>query len=260
MGKLYVISTGAGGLAYLSSQSLLALSECEVVVSYRKYAKELSSLIEGKELYMSGMTKEIDRCNQAIEYARSGKTTCIISNGDANVYGMSSLIVELLDENSLWDEVELEVIPGITAFLAASAKVGAPISGDFSIISLSDKLTDINLIKKRVDLALEGDFVLGIYNPKSRKRIQPYINFLNSLKRYDDRVCIIASNVGRESKEKITLTNTYALIKDGVENPLISMSTLLIIGNSTTKITKNSMVLTPRGYMNKYDLDGELKN
>ncbi len=259
MNKLYVISTGAGGLAYLSSEALLALNECEVVVSYRKYAKELSSLIEGKELYMSGMTKEIDRCNQAIEFAKSGKTTCIISNGDANVYGMSSLIVELLDENSLWDEVDLEVIPGITAFLAAAAKVGAPISGDFSIISLSDKLTDINLIKKRVDLALEGDFVLGIYNPKSRKRIQPYLNFLESLKKYDKRVCVIASNIGRESKEKIVITDTKKLISQNLENPDISMSTLLIIGNSTTKLTKNGMVLTPRGYMNKYNLKGELK-
>jgi precorrin-3B C17-methyltransferase len=257
--KLYVVSSGAGGVDYLTPQALRAIDECEVVVSYSKYARELEEILKGKELYTSGMTYEIDRCSKAIQYAKDGKTTCIISNGDVNVYGMATLVVELLDEKNLWDEIEYESIAGVTAFLATASKVGACVSQDFAIISLSDKLTDINLISKRVNLALKGDFVLGIYNPKSKKRVKPYINFLKSLEDCEEKIIIIASHIGREDKEKITITNSTKLIKDGIENPLISMSTLLIVGNSTTRLTKNNLVLTPRGYLQKYALDGKLK-
>jgi precorrin-3B methylase len=106
MKRLYVVSTGAGGVGYISPEALKAIKEAEVIVSYSKYARELGSLIEGKELFTSGMTHEIARCTQAIEYARQGKTTAILSNGDVNVYGMATLIVELMDEKNLWDEIE----------------------------------------------------------------------------------------------------------------------------------------------------------
>lgn len=258
MNKLYIISSGAGGVNYLSVEALEALNECEVVVSYKKYAKELSSLIKNKELFTSGMTQEIQRCNQAIEFAKSGKTTCIISNGDANVFGMATLIVEIIDEKELWDEIELISIAGVTSFLAAASRAGAPISQDFAIISLSDRLTDINLIDKRVKATLESDFILGIYNPKSRKRILPYQNFLKALSEVEERVAIIASNVGREEKEKVTITTTTDLINQDINHPEVTMSTIIIIGNSNTRLTKNGLVLTPRGYLNKYHLDGKL--
>ena len=258
MNKLYIISSGAGGVNYLSVEALEALKECEVVVSYKKYAKELSSLIKTKELFTSGMTQEIQRCNQAIEFAKSGKTTCIISNGDANVFGMATLIVEIIDEKELWDEIELISIAGVTSFLAAASRAGAPISQDFAVISLSDRLTDINLIDKRVKATLKSDFILGIYNPKSRKRILPYQNFLKALSEVEERVAIIASNVGREEKEKVTITTTTDLINQDINHPEVSMSTIIIIGNSNTRLTKNGLVLTPRGYLNKYDLNGKL--
>ncbi len=260
MNKLYIISSGAGGTDYLSVEALEALKECEVVVSYRKYAKELSSLIEGKELYTSGMTHEIERCNQAIQSAKSGKTTCIISNGDANVFGMATLIVELIDTANLWDEIELISLPGVTSFLAAAAKIGAPVSQDFAIISLSDRLTDINMIDKRVKATLQSDFIVGIYNPKSQKRILPYQNFLKALNEGEEKIAIIASNVGRVEKEKITVTTTTDLIKQDINHPEVTMSTIIIIGNSNTKLTKNGLVLTPRGYLNKYNLEGKLTN
>lgn len=260
MNKLYIISSGAGGTHYITPDAKAALKECEVVVSYTKYAKELKELIQDKELFTSGMTHEIERCTQAIEYAKSGKTTCIISNGDANVFGMATLIVELIDEKNLWDEIELISLPGVTSFLAAASKVGAPVSQDFSIISLSDRLTDIDLIDKRVKLALECDFVLGIYNPKSKKRIKPYQNFLARLKEVDERIAIIAQNVGRDEKEKITITTTTDLVEQDIAHPEVGMSTLIIVCNSTSKLTKNGKVLTPRGYLNKYELDGGLKD
>jgi precorrin-3B C17-methyltransferase len=259
MAKLTILSSGAGGTNYLTQEALKALEEAEVVVSYTKYAKELKEYIKDKELYTSGMTHEIQRCQMAIDYAKSGKNTCIISNGDVNVFGMATLVVELIDEQNLWDSIELDSIAGVTSFLATASRVGAPVSQDFAIISLSDRLTDIDLINKRVYNALDGDFIIGIYNPKSKKRIQPYINLLERLKEFEQKIVIIASNVGRESKEKITITNTTELIAQGVEHPEITMSTLLIICNSTTKLTSNGMVLTPRGYLNKYDLDGKLK-
>jgi len=258
MKRLYIISSGAGGTEFITHEAKKALDECEVVVAYKKYAKELAKLIGDRELFTSGMTKEIERVNKAIKYAKEGKTTAIISNGDVNVYGLASLVVELVDEYELWEEIEVISIAGVTSFLAAASRIGAPVSGDFAIISLSDKLTDIDLIDKRVKLALQGDFVIGIYNPKSRKRIQPYLNFLERLKEIDERVIIIASNVGRES-EKITVTTSSDLIEAGLKHPEVTMSTLIIVGNSTTRLTSNGLVLTPRGYLKKYDTEGELK-
>jgi precorrin-3B C17-methyltransferase len=256
--KLYIISSGAGSDTYITTQAIEAIEDCEVVVSYTKYAKELNNLIKDKELFTSGMTHEIERANQAIEFAKNGKTTCIISNGDVNVFGMATLIVELIDEQNLWDEVELISVPGVTSFLAAASRVGAPVSQDFAIISLSDRLTDINMIDKRVRNSLDADFILGIYNPKSKKRIQPYLNFLDALKDIDERIAIVASNVGRD-KEKINITTTTDLINKGLEHEDVSMSTLIMICNSNTKLTKNGKVLTPRGYLNKYEMSGELK-
>ncbi|AXH15136.1 precorrin-3B C(17)-methyltransferase [Malaciobacter mytili] len=258
--RLYIVSSGAGGTSYITPEAKKAIENSEVIVAYSKYARELKELIEGKEIFTSGMTHEIERCNQAIQYAKEGKTTSIISNGDTNVYGMATLIVEIMDEKNLWDEIELISLPGVTSFLAAASKVGAPVSQDFAIISLSDRLTDINLIDKRVKAALDCDFIMGIYNPKSKKRIKPYENFLKALENgYENRIAIIATHVGREEKEKITITTAQDLITQGIEHEAVCMSTLIIICNSNTKLTKNGLVLTPRGYLNKYDLQGEIK-
>lgn len=259
MKKLYILSSGAGGTSYITSQAIEAINDSEVIVSYTKYAKELKELIADKEVYTSGMTHEIDRCQQAINYAKDGKTTCIVSNGDVNVFGMATLVVELLDEQNLWNEIELISIPGVTSFLAAASRVGAPVSQDFAVISLSDRLTDINMIDKRVRNSLDSDFIIGIYNPKSKTRIKPYQNFLEALSEVDERIAIIASNIGRE-KEKITITTTTDLVTQGLEHPDVSMSTLIMVCNSNTKLTKNGLVLTPRGYLNKYDMDGNIKD
>jgi precorrin-3B C17-methyltransferase len=258
MNKLYILSSGAGGIRFMTMEALEALEECEVVVSYTKYAKELQKLIQNKIIYTSGMTQEIQRANKALEYAKNGQTTCIISNGDVNVFGMATLIVELIDQQDLWDKIEVISIAGVTSFLAAASKAGAPISQDFAIISLSDRLTDINLINKRVKMALECDMILGIYNPKSKSRTKPYLNFLNILEQYNNKIVIIASNVGRK-KEKIIITNTQDLIYQNINHPDITMATLIIICNNTTRLTKNNLALTPRGYLDKYTIQGDIK-
>ena len=256
--KLYILSSGAGGVEYMTTEALKALEDSEVVVGYRNYIKELKEIIGDKPTFMSGMTKEIARCQEAINYAKEGKTTAIISNGDVNVFGMATLVVELVDKQNLWDEIEVVSIAGVTSVLATASRIGAPISQDFAVISLSDKLTDINIIDKRVRNSLDADMVLGIYNPKSKKRILPYQNFLKALSEGEERIAIIASHVGRD-KEKITITTTTDLIEQDINHPEITMSTLIIVGNSQTRLTSNGLVLTPRGYLNKYEISGELK-
>ncbi len=250
MNKLYIVSCGTGGTNYITPEAKKALDECEVVVSYSKYARELSSLIVNKELHTSGMTHEIQRCTMAVEFASQGKTTCIISNGDSNIYGIASVIVEIIDEKDLWDKVDLVSLPGITALLAAASKVGAPLSQDFATVSLSERQNSFELIDKRVKAALEADFILGIYNPKSKKRTIGYENFIKSLEGYENRIAVIASHMGREDKESITITTAKELIQKGLENEDITMSTLIIIGNTQTRLTKNGKILTPRGCAN----------
>jgi precorrin-3B C17-methyltransferase len=258
MNKLYIVSTGAGGEQYLTQEALKAIEESEVIVSYTKYAKELNHMFENKELITSGMTQEIQRCNLAIESALEGKTTALISNGDVNVFAMATLVVEIIDQKELWDKIDVTSIAGVTSMLATASRIGAPISQDFAIISLSDRLTPIETIDKRIKCALEADFVIGIYNPISKKRKKPYEILIKHLKEYDNKIAIIASNIGRD-EEKITVTDTDELISKGIENELLSMSTMILIGNSSTRLTKNGHVLTPRGYLNKYDLSGDIK-
>jgi len=259
MGKLYLVSTGAGGTRYLTNEAINAINACDLVVGYIKYAKDLKEYIGDKELFTTGMTKEIERVSYAVEAAKSGRDVALISNGDANVYAMGSLVVELLDVKDYWDEIEYISLPGISSVLALASEVGAPLSQDFCLISLSDRLTDFDLIQKRIALAIEADFVMAIYNPKSKSRLEPYRQMLEKLKAIDpQRPVVVARDLGRKS-QMVKVITAKELIDAGVANEDVNMSTTILIGNSTTKLTKNQKVLTPRGYLNKYDLSGEKK-
>ncbi len=259
MGKLTLVSTGAGGTRYLTKEAIDAIKSADLIVSYTKYAKDLKELIGDKELYTTPMTKEIERVDYAVEAAKNGKNVALLSNGDANVYAMGSLVVELLDVKGYWDDVEYVSLPGITSVLALASEVGAPISQDMCLISLSDRLTDAGLIQKRIRLALEGDFIVAIYNPKSRSRLEPYKGMLEQLKSIDQNTpVVIARDLGRK-EQFIDIITAKELIDAGVENEAVNMSTTILIGNSTTKLTKDGRVLTPRGYLNKYDLSGAEK-
>ncbi len=259
MGKLTLVSTGAGGDRYLTQEAINAIKEADLIVAYTKYAKDLPELVKDKEVFTTPMTKEIERVQYAIDEAKKGRTVALLSNGDANVYAMGSLVVELLDTLELWEEIEYSALPGISSVLALASEVGAPISQDFCLISLSDRLTDAELIQKRVRLALEGDFIISIYNPKSRSRLEPYRGMLEQLKSIDtNRPVVVARDLGREN-QMIKIMTVKELIDAGVENEEVNMSTTLLIGNSTTKLTSDGRVLTPRGYLNKYDLSGAQK-
>lgn len=240
--KLFILSFGCGGTAYLTQEAIKALQESQVVVSYSKYARELEVFLKHKELIVSGMTYEQTRCQEALQSAKAEKTTAILSNGDANVFGIASLIFQQLDEENLWENIEVITLAGITSFLAVASKVGAFLS-DIALLNFSTKFNEFSTIKKRFKACLENDFTIGIYNPKSKKKTVVYDFFLKTLEEFEERVAIVASNVGRD-KEKITITNTKALVHAGNENPLIGMATLIIICTSTTALTQNGFVLS----------------
>ena len=244
--KLYILSIGAGGTDYMTTEAREALKNSEAIVGYRNYVKEIKELLGETPLYMSGMTKESERCQEAIDLAKGGKTTSIISNGDVNVFGMASQITELIEEQALWEEIEVVSVAGVTSFLATASRIGSPIGQDFAVISLSNKITSDEIIDKRVRNTLDADMVLGIYNPKSKKKFLPYLNFLKALGEGEERIAIIASHVGRD-KEKITVTTTTDLIEQQLEHPDVTMSTLIIVGNSQSRLLSNGLVLTPRG-------------
>ncbi len=248
-GILYLVSTGPGGTLYLTGDAVYALHKSTVIVGYPKYLKEIEHFTKGKETITSGMRKEVQRVGAAVEKAKEGNVVSLVSNGDINVYGMASLALEIIEKRSYQDDIEVESIPGVTSFLGAASKAGAPVSSDFAIVSLSNIFTSDDVIRKRLENAMKGDFVIGIYNPISRVRKEPYHIFLDYLGKYlkPETPIIIATNVGRET-ESITVVDVKKLIEIGEDETLINMSTILIVGNSLTKVNDRNQVITPRGY------------
>ena len=163
MGKLRVIGIGPGSIENMTLRALKAIEESEVIVGYSKYIDMIKELLEGKELYSTGMMGEEARCRQALDISRE-KDVAIISTGDSGIYGMAGLILEMKSDE------EVEIIPGITASSSAGSVVGAPLMHDNCNISLSDLMTPYEDIKKRVKLAAEGDFIISLYNPRSKGR------------------------------------------------------------------------------------------
>ncbi len=224
------------------------LEEADVIVSYKNYLQYVENFISDKEIYSSGMKQEIERCEEAIKYALSNKKVAVISTGDAGIYGMAGLIIELLEKQDLIDQINIEVIPGVSAFNAAASIVGAPIMHDFAVISLSDLLTDWELIKKRIELASQGDFVISIYNPKSKKRVSHIETAQKIMLKYKDKNTPVAivKNALREN-ENFILTNL-----ENFTNFDIDMLSIVIIGNSQSRVINDKIFLTPRGYHKKF--------
>jgi len=237
MAKLYVVGIGPGGMENITFRAVEAIRNSHVIVGYTPYIEYLGDLVEGKELFATGMKGEIERCKEAIEQVRQGKTTSIISTGDAGLYGMAGPILELAED------IEVEVIPGVTAAFSAAAELGSPIMHDYASISLSDLMTPWEVILKRVDKAAEADFVLTIYNPRSKGRtehLEEGINLVRKHRKPTTPVGIV-KNSGRPGTE-ITITTLGEM-----DFEMVDMLTVLIIGNSNTYIEGNK-IITPRGY------------
>ena len=242
-GKIYVVGIGPGKKENMTFRAYEAMENSDIIVGYKTYVDLVKEYYPGKEMKSSAMTKEVDRCTEVLELARQGKTVSLISSGDAGVYGMAGIMLEIADE-----DMEVEVIPGITATNAAAAITGAPIMHDYATISLSDLLPDWELIKKRLELAAQGDFVVSIYNPKSRGRVTQIEEAREIMMKYKPKSTPVAivRNAGRED-ERYTLTTLEEML-----NHEIDMLTIVLIGNSNTFV-KNGKIITPRGYEGKYD-------
>lgn len=242
-GKIYVIGIGPGKKSDMTYRAYEAMENSDIIVGYKTYTELVKEYYPDKQIKSSSMMKEVDRCIEVLEIAKEGKIVSLISSGDAGVYGMAGIMLEISDGS-----VEIEVIPGVTATNAAGALVGAPIMHDYVTISLSDLLTDWELIKKRLKLAAEGDFVVSIYNPKSRGRATQIVEAREIMLQYKkpQTPVAIVRNVGREEQSYVLTT------LDEMLNYEIDMLTLVIIGNGNTFI-KNGKMVTPRGYGDKYE-------
>lgn len=237
MKKLYIVGIGPGGREHMTLKALEVLKKAETVVGYTYYIELIKDLIEGKEIIETGMRGEIERCRAAIDSVKSGKDTAIISTGDAGLYGMAGPIYEMAED------IEIEVVPGVTSAFSAASELGAPIMHDFAVISLSDLLTPWELIKKRIEAAAEADFVIAIYNPRSKSRTTQIVEAFNIIRKYKKGSTPVGlvRHSGREGRE-ITVTDV-----ENIDFEKIDMMTVVIVGNRETFI-KNGKMVTPRGY------------
>lgn len=240
MKKLYVVGIGPGNSDNMSRAAVKAINESDVIVGYTKYIQLVAPLFPGKRTVDTPMRQEIDRCRKALELAEGEMTVAMICSGDAGVYGMAGPIYELSPE---YPNVEIRVIPGITAALSGAAVLGAPLTHDFAVISLSDLMTPWETIEKRLACAGEGDFCIAIYNPSSRKRSGYLRRACDVLLKYKkpDTVCGVVRNIGRDGET--ARVSTLLELRD----MNVDMFTTVFVGNSSTKNIDGHMV-TPRGY------------
>lgn len=251
-GRLVVVGLGPGDPGLLPPLARMALETASVVVGYKTYIELVEPVhLEGKTVLSTGMMGEVERVNLALDHAEAGKKVCLVCSGDPGVYAMSGLALEALETRELLESVEFEVVPGIPAFTAAAALLGAPLMHDFASVSLSDLLTPWETIAVRLDAAAGADFVIAIYNPRSKKRIDHLERALGIIGRHrgpDTPVGI----VGRAFRPGQTVTRTTL---GAIDITGVDMQTVLIVGNSSTRNAGNHL-LTPRGYHGKYDVGG----
>lgn len=252
------MSLGPGFLDYLIPRAKAALDEAEVVVGYHTYIKLIEPLLTHQEVVSSGMKAEVPRCQAAIERALAGGRVALVSSGDAGIYGMAGLVLEICAARGLKinppdagaeGDFHLEVIPGVPALAAGAALLGAPLMHDFAAISLSDLLTPWETIEKRLALAAQGDFALVLYNPKSQKRnwqLAAVQKLLLRFKAPETPVGIVSRAMRPD--QSVTLTT----LKDLTNHP-VDMQTVVLVGNSQT-FAYGPYLVTPRGYLNKYQL------
>lgn len=240
MNVLYVVGLGPGGSRWMTWEARAALEQAEVLCGYTVYLDLIRGEFPDKEYFSTPMTQEIERCRAALERTRSGRTTALVCSGDAGVYGMAGPVLELAPQ---FPEVEIQVVPGVTAALAGAAVLGAPLMHDFAVLSLSDLLTPWEVIRRRLELAAQGDFVLCLYNPSSRRR-RDHLRMACDIvlaHRGPETVCGWVRNAGRAQEEHQVLT------LGELQEAQVDMFTTVFIGSAATRRIGDRMV-TPRGY------------
>jgi len=246
LSKLYVVGIGPGDYGQMTVNAVRVLEGCSIIIGYTVYVDLVCAHFPDKEFITTAMRQEVERCRIAIDKAQSGADVALICSGDAGIYGLAGLVYELLQSGGHGGSIELEVIPGVTAASSGAALLGAPLTNDFSVISLSDLLTPLETIEKRLLFAAESDMCIVLYNPSSKKRSDYLRSACDILLRYRaaDTVCGIARNISRadEGCEIMTLEKLREYQAD--------MFTTIFIGNTQTREIDGKMV-TPRGYMLK---------
>lgn len=238
--KIYVVGIGPGAYQEMTGAAVAALEQSDVIVGYTVYIDLVKEHFSDKAFLTTPMRKEVDRCVMAFEEAKKGQTVSMICSGDAGVYGMAGLIYEISER---YPDVEIEIIPGVTAAIGGASVLGAPLIHDFCLISLSDLLTPWEKIQARLLGASQADFVICLYNPSSHKRhdyLQKACDLMMTYKS-PDTVCGIVANIAREGENSRIMT-----LKE-LRDTKVDMFTTVFIGNSQTKVINGKMV-TPRGY------------
>jgi len=245
-----VAGLGPGDPALLAPMAEAALEAADVIVGYTAYIELAPArLLAGKTVLATGMTGEVARCRSALEAAAAGKRVVLVSSGDSGVYGMAGLALEMLEAMGLAERIAFSVVPGIPAVCAAAALLGAPLTHDFAVVSLSDLLTPLPVIERRLEAAFAADFVVAIYNPRSRKRSDHLAGALACAARHrrPETPVGMVKNAYRPNQE-IRVSRLAQADADWAD-----MLTLVLVGNSASRMAAGR-ILTPRGYAGKYDL------
>ena len=240
MNKLYVVGMGPGAYEEMTVRAVKILEQCQVIVGYTLYVDLIREHFSEKEFLTTPMRREIERCRLALKTAQAGRTTAMICSGDAGVYGMSGVLLEMSRD---YPEAEIEIVPGVTAAVSGAACLGAPLMHDFAVISLSDLMTPWELIERRLRSAAEADFVICLYNPSSRKR-SDYLKRACDILLHFRKVgslCGVVRNIAREG-----MTSRVCTLEE-LREMKTDMFTTVFIGNSGTKQV-NGHLVTPRGY------------
>lgn len=252
-GKLYVVGVGPGHHEHMTYRANQVIEESEVIVGYETYVGLVENLIGGKEVYRYAMTQEVDRANQAIEFAEKGRIVSLVSSGDPGIYGMVGLIYEILAEKG-WDrenDIYVEAVPGVSSLNSCAALVGSPLMTDFAVVSMSDLLVPWDMIVKRVEAAALGDYVTVIYNPASKKRVHQLRDTRDIFLKYrkPETPVAIIKGAYRETQQ-VAITTLAKMLE---HQDMLGMITTVIVGNSSTYNYKG-MMINPRGYTSKYQL------
>jgi len=246
-GVLSVVGTGPGSLDYLTPAARKELEQADVVVGYKTYLELIEPLLIQKTIVASAMMQEVDRVKKALEEAGRGRRVALVSGGDPGIYAMAGLVYEVAEV--MHSRVEIRVIAGIAALNSCAERLGAPLMHDFAAVSLSDLLTPWNLIEKRIKAAAEADFVLVIYNPRSKKRDWQLTRALEIVSAARGGHTPVGMVRGATRSNEIVIVATL-----GTFNPEdADMQSTIIIGNSTSRVI-NGKFITPRGYGDKYQL------
>ncbi len=254
-GKLYVVGVGPGNHDHMTYRAKKVIEESEVIIGYDTYVSLVEDLIAGKEVYRYAMTQEVDRANQALDFAEKGRIVSLVSSGDPGIYGMIGLIYEILARKG-WNRedsssINVECVPGVSSLNSCAALVGSPLMTDFAVVSMSDLLVPWDIIVKRVEAAAIGDYVTVIYNPASKKRVHQLRDTRDIFLKYrkPDTPIAIVKGAYRESQEMVVTT----LDKMLEHQDMLGMITTVIVGNSST-FNYKGMMINPRGYTSKYEL------